>query len=108
MTPAPIASLLGDNRLAALAATLLALHYWKSGLAKLADLGGGFGEARHFGLEPGAGARGGFTTAATIFAHPFWHVADPMAHFHERNTSLKRGGLIGGLMLAAILRERRT
>lgn len=135
MTPAPIARLLGDNRFAALAATFLTLPYWTSGLAKLADLGGALGEARHFGLEPaalvvgltilvqiggslaiilgrqawlGAGALGIFTAAATIIAHPFWQVADPMARFHERNTFLEHVGLIGGLMLAAILRERRT
>ncbi len=134
-TPAPIARLLGDNRFAVLAATLLTLPYWTSGIAKLFDLGGALGEARHFGLEPaalvvaltiavqiggsllvilgrqawlGAGALGVFTAAATLIAHPFWQVADPMARFHERNTFLEHVGLIGGLMLAAILRERRA
>lgn len=133
MTPAPIARLLGDNRFAAFAAALLTLPYWTSGIAKLLDLPGALGEARHFGLEPailtvaatilvqiggsllivlgrrawlGAGALGVFTAAATLIAHPFWQVADPMARFHERNTFLEHAGLIGGLMLAAILRER--
>lgn len=132
MKPAPIAYLLGDRRFAALAATLLTLPYWTSGLAKLFDFGGALDEARHFGLEPaalvalltiavqiggsllvllgrqawlGAGALGVFTAAATLIAHPFWQVADPMARFHERNTFLEHVGLIGGLMLAAILRE---
>lgn len=131
MTPAPIARLLGDARFAILAATLLTLPYWTSGIAKLFDLGGALGEARHFGLEPaaltvgltilvqiggslliilgrqawlGAGALGVFTAIATLIAHPFWQVADPVARFHERNTFLEHIGLIGGLMLAASLR----
>ena len=133
--PAFVACLLGDNRFAVLAATLLTLPYWTSGIAKLFDLGGALGEARHFGLEPaaltvaatilvqiggslaiilgrrawlGAGALGVFTAVATLIAHPFWQVADPMARFHEHNTFLEHVGLIGGLMLAAILRERRA
>lgn len=134
-TPAPIARLLDDNRFAVLAATLLTLPYWTSGIAKLTDLPGALGEARHFGLEPamltvaatilvqiggslliilgrqawlGAGALGVFTAIATLIAHPFWQVADPMTRFHERNTFLEHIGLIGGLMLAAILRDRRA
>ncbi|MBN8841984.1 MAG: DoxX family protein [Sphingomonadales bacterium] len=134
-TPAPIARLLGDRRFGTLAAALLTLPYWTSGIAKLFDLGGALGEARHFGLEPaalvvlltiavqiggsllvilgrrawlGAGALGVFTAAATLIAHPFWQVADPMARFHERNTFLEHVGLIGGLMLAAILQERKA
>lgn len=132
-TPAPIARLLEDNRFAILAATLLTLPYWTSGIAKLTDLPGALGEARHFGLEPailtvaatilvqiggslliilgrqawlGAGALGIFTAIATLIAHPFWQVADPITRFHERNTFLEHVGLIGGLMLAAILRDR--
>ncbi|MBO9694578.1 MAG: DoxX family protein [Sphingopyxis sp.] len=134
MAPAPIARLLGDSRFAATAATLLTLPYWTSGIAKLVDLPGALAEARHFGLEPaivtvvatilvqiggsllvilgrhawlGAGALGVFTAIATLIAHPFWQVADPMTRFHERNTFLEHVGLIGGLMLAAILRERK-
>ena len=133
--PAPIARLLGDNRFAILAATLLTLPYWTSGIAKLLDLPGALGEARHFGLEPailtvaatilvqiggslliilgrqawlGAGALGVFTAIATWIAHPFWQVDDPMARFHERNTFLEHVGLIGGLMLAAILRTQKS
>lgn len=134
-TPAPIARLLDDNRFAVLAATLLTLPYWTSGIAKLTDLPGALGEARHFGLKPamltvaatilvqiggslliilgrqawlGAGALGVFTAIATLIAHPFWQVADPMTRFHERNTFLEHIGLIGGLMLAAILRDRKA
>lgn len=135
MAPRPIAALLADRRFAVLAAALLTLPYWTSGIAKLADWSGAVGEARHFGLEPaaavaaftilvqlggslmlitgrgawlGAGALGAFTALATLIAHPFWQVADPIARFHERNTFLEHAGLIGGLMLAAILRERRA
>ena len=135
MAPAPITRLLGDTRFAVLAATLLTLPYWTSGIAKLFDLAGALGEARHFGLEPaalvvavtilvqiggslliilgrqawlGAGALGVFTAIATLIAHPFWQVADPMARCHERNTFLEHIGLIGGLMLAAILRDRKA
>lgn len=135
MTPAPITRLLGDRRFATLSAVVLTLPYWTSGIAKLFDLGGALGEARHFGLEPaglvvaltiavqvggslliilgrqawlGAGALGVFTAAATLIAHPFWQVADPVARFHERNTFLEHVGLIGGLMLAAILQERKA
>lgn len=135
MTPEPITRLLGDRRFAALAAALLTLPYWTSGVAKLVDFGAALGEARHFGLEPaalvalltiavqiggsllvilgrqawlGAGALGVFTAAATLIAHPFWQVADPIARFHERNTFLEHVGLIGGLMLAAILQENKA
>lgn len=133
--PAPITRLLSDRRFATVAAVLLTLPYWTSGIAKLFDLGGALGEARHFGLEPpaivvaltiavqiggsllvtlgrqawlGAGALGVFTAVATLIAHPFWQVAHPMARFHERNTFLEHIGLIGGLMLAAILQERKA
>lgn len=135
MTPAPIARLLGDDRFAMLAATLLTLPYWTSGIAKFTDFSGALGEARHFGLEPailtvaatilaqiggslliilgrkawlGAGALGVFTAVATLIAHPFWEIADPVARFHERNTFLEHVGLIGGLMIAAILREEKA
>ncbi|MBA4751399.1 MAG: DoxX family protein [Sphingopyxis sp.] len=133
MTPTPIARLLGDSRFAVFAATLLTLPYWTSGIAKLTDPSGAVAEARHFGLEPaavavaltiliqiggslliifgrkawlGAGALGVFTAIATLIAHPFWEVADPVARFHDRNIFLEHVGLIGGLMLAAVLRER--
>lgn len=133
MTPGLIYRLLADSRFAVLAAVLLTLPYWLSGIAKLLDLGGALGEARHLGLEPaavvvaltifvqlggsatiilgrgawlGAGALGIFTALATLIAHPFWQVADPLLRFHERNTFLEHVALIGGLMLAAILRSR--
>jgi transmembrane protein len=133
MTPGPIAKLLVDRRFAACAATLLTLPFWTSALAKIANWNGAVGEAAHFGLHPailiaaltifvqlagslaiivgrgawlGAGALGVFTALATLIAHPFWTIADPIARLHERNTFLEHVGLIGGLMLSAILQER--
>ncbi|MCB4767649.1 DoxX family protein [Ancylobacter sp. Lp-2] len=134
MTPQPLSSLLEARWFARLAAVLLTLPYWTSGIAKLFDLDGAFAEAAHFGLSPvwlvvvatvlvqvggsalvilghlswlGAGALGAFTAVATLIAHPFWQVADPMQRFHERNTFLEHVGLIGGFMLAAILSHRK-
>lgn len=134
MTPAPFATLLDQRWFAVAATTLLTLPWWASGIAKLLDLNGALAEARHFGLEPawlvvlativiqiagsvllilgrwawlGAGALGVFTAIATVIAHPFWTVTDTVARFHERNTFLEHAGLIGGLMLAAIVAGKR-
>ena len=52
-----------------------------------------------------AGALGVFTAIATLIAHAFWTVDDPVARFHALNTFLEHIGLIGGLALAAILAE---
>ena len=133
-TPAPIASLLGADWFTRCAAILLTLPYWTSGIAKLLDFNGALGEAALFGLNPawlvavativvqlggsalvilgrqawlGAGALGVFTALATLIAHPFWQVADPVARFHERNTFLEHVGLIGGLMVVAVLIHRK-
>lgn len=132
-TPAPVAVLLRARALSILARVLLTLPYWWSGLSKLMDVHGALAEAAHFGLEPawlvvaatvvvqlggslavilgrlgwlGAGALGVFTAFATLIAHPFWTVADPMERFHALNTFLEHIGLIGGFVLAAILIER--
>ncbi|MBC8057427.1 MAG: DoxX family protein [Rhizobiales bacterium] len=135
MAAAPFATLLGQRWFAIAATTLLTLPWWTSGIAKLVDLDGALAEASHFGLEPlwltvlativvqtggsallilgrwtwvGAGALGVFTAIATLIAHPFWTVSDPVARFHERNTFLEHVGLIGGLMLAAIVAGKRA
>lgn len=128
-----MARVLGHRWVPMVATVLLTLPYWTSGLAKLADWQGALAEARHFGLEPafavagltilvqlggsllliagraawlGAGALGIFTALATVIAHPFWQIADPVARFHERNTFLEHIGLIGGLVAATVLRSR--
>lgn len=132
-TPAPISSLLRSSAFGVFARAVLTLPYWWSGVAKLADLHGALAEASHFGLQPAwlvvaatvvvqlggslllifgrlgwlaAGALGVFTAFATLIAHPFWTVVDPMERFHALNTFLEHIGLIGGFMLAAILVER--
>lgn len=132
-TPAPVAAILRSAATSVAARILLTLPFWWSGLSKLANLDAAFGEAAHFGLQPawltvaatilvqvggsaliiagrlawlGAGALGVFTAIATLIAHPFWTVADPMARFHETNTFLEHVGLIGAFVLAAVLAER--
>ena len=133
MTPHFVEQVLVDRWTAVVAAGLVTLPYWTSGLAKLTDLHSALGEARHFGLEPaiavvgltivvqlggsllvilgrvawlGAGALGVFTAIATLIAHPFWQITDPVTRFHERNTFLEHIALIGGLIAVAILRSR--
>ncbi|WP_369058254.1 DoxX family protein [Caulobacter sp. 73W] len=132
-TPAPVAAILRSPAASLAGRILLTLPFWWSGLTKLANLDAAFGEAAHFGLQPawltvaatilvqvggsaliiagrlswlGAGALGVFTAIATLIAHPFWTVADPMARFHETNTFLEHVGLIGAFVLAAVLAER--
>lgn len=132
-TPAPIASLLRASAFGVFARAVLTLPYWWSGVAKLADLNGALAEASHFGLKPAwlvvaatvvvqlggslllifgrlgwlaAGALGVFTALATLIAHPYWTVTDPIERFHALNTFLEHIGLIGGFMLAAALVER--
>ncbi|MFV3075633.1 DoxX family protein [Niveispirillum fermenti] len=132
--PSPIATILETPAVHLAARILLTLPFWTSGIAKLLDLDGALAEAAHFGLQPawatviatlavqlggsaaviagrltwlGAGALGVFTVLATLIAHPFWTIADPMARFHERNIFLEHVGLVGGLILAAILAHRR-
>jgi uncharacterized membrane protein YphA (DoxX/SURF4 family) len=133
-TPQPIARLLGSPAFGLVARVVLTLPYWFAGVYKLTHLPDALGEAVHFGLRPAwlivaatvvvqlggslllifarlgwlaAGALGVFTALATLIAHPYWTVADPMERFHALNTFLEHIGLIGGLMLTAILVERR-
>lgn len=132
-TPAPIAALLRAPVFNLAARVLLTLPYAWSGLAKLADLNGARAEAAGLGLEPpglivaatigvqlvgsfllitgrqawlAAGALGVFTGLATLIAHPFWTIAEPVARFHAQNTFLEHLGLIGGLMVTAALTEK--
>jgi uncharacterized membrane protein YphA (DoxX/SURF4 family) len=46
-----------------------------------------------------------FTAIATLIAHRFWAIDDPMERFQALNTFLEHIGLIGGLALAAALAE---
>lgn len=132
-TPAPIAALLRAPPFGPVARTVLTLPYGFAGLYKLTHLPDALGEAAHFGLKPAslivaatiavqlggslllilgrigwlaAGALGVFTALATLIAHPYWTITDPMERFHAMNTFLEHIGLIGGFMLAAILIEK--
>ncbi len=132
-TPRPIAALLRAPAFGPVARAVLTLPYWFAGLYKLSHLPDALGEAARFGLRPAglvvaatvivqlggslllilgrlgwlaAGALGVFTGLATLIAHPYWTVADPIERFHALNTFLEHIGLIGGFMLAAILVEK--
>lgn len=132
-TPAPIAALLRAPVFNLAARALLTLPFGWSGLAKLADLTGARAEAAGLGLKPAglvvaatigvqlvgsfllitgrqawlaAGALGVFTGLATLIAHPFWTIAEPIARFHAQNTFLEHLSLIGGLMVVAVLAEK--
>jgi uncharacterized membrane protein YphA (DoxX/SURF4 family) len=123
--------LLESPALALLARTGLTCAFWWGGLAKLLDFAGAQAEAAHFfgagvalpiaaativvelagsGLLIvgrlqwlGAGALSVFTALATVIAHDFWNAPDAATHFREFNSFLEHLGLIGGLVLAAIL-----
>ena len=132
-SPKPIAALLRAPAFGPVSRAVLTLPYWFSGLYKLAHPPDALGEAAHFGLRPAglvvaltvvvqlggsallilgrlgwlaAGALAVFTGLATLIAHPFWTVADPMERFHALNTFLEHIGLIGGCMVAAALIEK--
>jgi transmembrane protein len=53
----------------------------------------------------GAGALGVFTALATLLAHSWW-TKTGIDRFHDFNTFWEHVGLIGGLMLAAVLSAR--
>lgn len=110
MTPAAIRRLLHSGALAFIARVALTAAYWWGGAAKLLDWPGALAEARQFGLEPAfitvvatiavelgasvliiadrltwlaAGALGVFTAIATLIAHRFRTLDDPVARFHS-------------------------
>lgn len=133
-SPRPIAALLDAPGVAVIGRVLLTSPFWISGSLKIADFGSAVGEATHFGLQPaaliamiiillqiggsaavilgrgvwlGAGALGVFTALANVVGHAFWTIPDPMARFHDMNAFTANLGLIGGLVLAAVLAEGR-
>jgi transmembrane protein len=132
-TPRWIALLLTQPALTTAALVLLTLPYWLSGVSKLRNVPAALDEARQLHLHPSglvvavtivvqlgmpvliitgvqvwlaAGVLGGFTAMATLLAHRFWADTDPAARFQDRNAFWEHAGLIGGLMLAAILAEK--
>jgi transmembrane protein len=115
------------------ARALLTSPFWTSGLLKLIDLQGTTSEVAHFGLPfpaavasltiivqllgsalvihgrqwtwLGAGALGVFTFWATMLAHMFWTAPEP-ERLRQAATFFEHLGLIGGLILAAMIPER--
>jgi uncharacterized membrane protein YphA (DoxX/SURF4 family) len=53
----------------------------------------------------GAGMLGGFTALGAVIAHPFWTLQGN-ARFDAMATFLEHAGLIGGLILVALVAER--
>ena len=111
---------------------LLTFPFWGSGLAKLIDFQGGVAEMAMFGLNPpvafnilvlltqlvgsalvianrwtwlGAGALGVFTALTIPVVHHFWRLNGERAvvAFH---TATEHVGMIGALVLVAVLSER--
>lgn len=129
MTPTPVNKLVGTRGWAIAARLLLTCAYWWGGIAKLADFPGATRELAGFGLPApallagltialeigaslaiilgrytwlAAAALGLFTFAASCLANAFWTM-DGIERFHALNSFLEHLGLIGGLMLAAML-----
>ncbi|MBO1076713.1 DoxX family protein [Roseomonas marmotae] len=128
-----IRSILTNNVVEVLARILLTFPFWGSGLAKLIDFQGGVAEMAMFGLNPpvlfniativvqlggaaliifnrwtwlGAGALGVFTALTIPLVHHFWSLDGDRAivAFH---TATEHVGMIGALVLVAILAERK-
>ena len=55
----------------------------------------------------GAGILGGFTGATEVVAHRFWELSGLTA-FQARNEFFEHIGLIGGLVVVALLAEERN
>lgn len=113
------------------ARALLTAPYWTSGVAKLADGRSAVAEVRALGLPAapavagaviavqllgsaavirgrgaglGAGALAVFTGVATLLAHRFW-TSPPGTRARQFATFTEHVGLIGGLLLAAVLSQ---
>lgn len=129
-----IANLLAQPWVSLLARIALTSAFWLSAINKIFDFPGAVAEIRHLvGFEPGwllallviviqfggsglvicggrwawlgAGALGVFTALATLLAHSWW-TKTGSDRFHDFNTFWEHVGLIGGLMLAAVLAAR--
>lgn len=133
--PVIIARLLDSSVLAPIARILLTLPFWASGLAKSFDFQSALAEMVHFNLHPpaafaiativcqlvgsalviinrftwlGAGALAVFTALTIPIAHDFWNFTGEKAQT-EIFFVVEHIGLIGGLMLVAILsRQSKT
>lgn len=132
MTPAAIKSILENNVVLFAARIFLTLPFWGSGFGKLADFQGAVAEFAHFNIEPavplvvltiivqlggsalvilnrwswlGAGALGVFTALTIPLVHHFWDMEGEGA-LHAFYTATEHIGMIGGLMISAILSVR--
>ncbi|WGF86921.1 DoxX family protein [Marinivivus vitaminiproducens] len=133
MKPELVGRLLSNHGLALVARMLLTFPFWCSGLVKAIDFQGGVAEMAHFGLEPaaafniativvqlggsalvimnrwtwlGAGALGVFTALTIPLVHHFWSLEGERALI-ALHTTTEHIGMIGGLVLAAILGQVR-
>ena len=127
--PAWVARILDARGFPVLARLILTMPFWTSGFRRLLDLAASVDELDGYGLRPagpinwlviftllggsflvivnrrtwsGAGALAIFTLATIPIAHDFWNLNGHGAH-NELNIALQNIGLIGGLMLAAML-----
>ena len=132
--PGWVGAILSSRIFGLFARLLLTFPFWGSGLQKLFDFGAAQGEMAHFNLNPpivfaiavtatqligsalvivgrytwlGAGALGIFTILTIPIAHNFWAMPEPMRTL-EMYTAVEHLSVIGGLMLASILRWRET
>lgn len=128
-----IRSILNNGAVEAIARIVLCFPFWGSGLAKLIDFQGGVAEMAMFGLNPpvlfniavimvqlggsaliilnrwtwlGAGALGVFTALTIPLVHHFWSLEGErgLVAFH---TATEHVGMIGALVIVAILAERK-
>jgi transmembrane protein len=132
-TPFVILKILASSAVSLAARLALISPFAISGLLKLLDFGGATAEVRGLGLSDpafvagavvatqiigsllflnrrfcwlGAGILSGFTALATLLAHAFWQF-DGVERAHQMATFLEHGAIVGGLLLAAHLAERR-
>jgi transmembrane protein len=126
------ARLMDAGWFAVLARVLVTFPYWSSGISKTVDFRGGVAEMALYGLHPplvfniavivcmlvgsalvianraawvGAGALGVFTALTIPVVHDFWTMSGKEAQT-ELFFVVEHIGLIGGLMLAALLSHR--
>lgn len=130
--PNAVAQLLNASWFATAARVVVTFPYWSSGLSKTFGFGDALAEMARYDLHPpvffaiativcmfvgsalvianrhvwlGAGALIVFTALTIPIAHDFWNLTGPAAQT-ELFFVVEHIGLIGGLMLAAILAQR--
>lgn len=130
-TPRSIIAILDWPPTSLIARLLLVGAYLLGGIVKLADWPGAIAEQAHFGMAPaalwaaltiavellgalmiltgrlvwlGAGMLGVFTLLAAVVANPFWAMTG-QDRFMATNAFFEHLGLIGGLILAAMVAD---